>query len=168
MKKYKRSILIMVLVMVFSVGRNVYAIDDITSRETIRGIKKLHVIVDMQPFFLENEGLSKSKIKKDVELKLRLEEIRVLTEEEFKKEKRRPLLYININGMKGSGGLLLYEVAVQLMQDVSLERRPSLKLLAPTWEVGSMGLGETKEIRKSIKDNVDAFIDVYLSVNPKT
>ena len=48
----KRIILIMVLVMVFSVGKNVYAIDDISSRETIRGINEVNVNIDMRPFFL--------------------------------------------------------------------------------------------------------------------
>ena len=168
MKAHKRLILIIGLVMVFSVGGNVYAIDDKTSRETIRGINEVNVNIDMRPFFLENEGLSESKIKKDVELKLRLAKIRVLTREEFKKEKRRSLLNININGTKGPEGLLLYEIGVQLMQDVSLVRKPNFTFLASTWEVNFVGLGEIKEIQNSIKDTVDAFINAYLSVNPKT
>jgi hypothetical protein len=40
--------------------------------------------------------------------------------------------------------------------------------LAPTWEVGTIGFGDRKNIQTDIKDKVDQFINAYLSVNPKT
>jgi hypothetical protein len=164
----KRIILIMGLVMVFSVGRNVYAIDDKTSRETIRGITGMHVVLYLQPFFLEYEGLSKSKIQTDVESELRLAGIKVLTKRELKKEKGQPIFYIYINGIKGPKNILIYEVGVRLMQDASLVRKPNLTFLAPTWEIGIVGFGEIKNIQTDTKDMVDQFINAYLSVNPKT
>jgi hypothetical protein len=164
----KRIILIMGLVMVFSVGRNAFAFDNETSRERIRGITGIHVAIFVQPFFLEYESLSKSKIQTDVESELRLAGIKVLTKQELKKEKRQPVFYIYINGMKGPGNILVYEVSVRLMQDASLVHRPNFTFLAPTWEVGTIGFGDRKNIQTDIKDKVDQFINAYLSVNPKT
>ncbi len=164
----KRIILIMGLVMVFSVGRNAFAFDNETSRERIRGITGIHVAIYVQPFFLKYEGLSKSKIQTDVESELRLAGIKVLTKQELKKEKGQPVFYIYINGMKGPGNTLVYEIGVRLMQDASLVRKPNYTFLAPTWEVGTIGFGDRKNIQTDIKDKVDQFINAYLSVNPKT
>jgi hypothetical protein len=168
MKRYKRIVFILGLVMVFSVGSNVFAFDNETSRERIRGVTGIHVVLSVQPFFLEYEGLSKSKIRTDVESELRLAGIKVLTKQELKKEKGQPIFYIYINGMKGPENILIYEVGVRLMQDASLVRKPNLTFLAPTWEVGTVGFGEIKNIQTDTKDKVDQFINAYLSVNPKT
>ena len=105
----------------------------------------IHVAIYVQPFFLKYEGLSKSKIQTDVESELRLAGIKVLTKQELKKEKGQPVFYIYINGMKGPGNTLVYEIGVRLMQDASLVRKPNYTFLAPTWEVGTIGFGDRKK-----------------------
>lgn len=171
MKKYKCIIFIMGLLTVFSLAgmsSSVFANNNEDSRETLKGLNGILVIIEGLKTWQKQAGLSESQIQTDVELKLRLAGIKVLNEEEFFKEKGHPCIYININNLEQKlEGFLVYNISCRFRQYIFLERNPSIKALATTWSQGWIGCGDIERLRAKIKDIVDEFINAYLSVNPK-
>lgn len=148
--------------------------DDQYSRETLRGLLGIGVAVEDLSPDAKKHGLTEERIKTDVELRLRTAGIKVLTDEERLKTPGSPYLYVNVGtmnvGTRGNHGLYSIALMVDLVQEVSLERNPSIKTLASTWRSGGVGaVGELNlsQIRGAVKDKVDEFINAYLAVNPK-
>jgi hypothetical protein len=146
------------------------AADNENTRRSLKGLKGINVLVEPVKAEVEQGGLTKTSIQTDVELKLRQAGITVLTEAESLAAPGSPYLYISV-GTVGSGPLSAYATHVELAQSVRLDRDPGIWLAgATTWSVasvGTVGRDNLREIRDDIKDNVDQFINAYLSVNPK-
>ncbi len=143
-------------------------------KETLKGLKGFDVLVDYLDPDIEKDGLRRSSIQTDVELKLRLAGIKVLTLEESAKEPGSPYLYISVNSMKAGRsetGLYAYNIAVELRQYVILLRDKKIMCTATTWTtgglIGTVGKKRVESIRDSIKDIIDIFINDYLAMNPK-
>ena len=116
------------------------------------------------------QGVSRSQIQNDVELRLRKAGIRVLTEKEWLNSLNAPTLYVNINLMTSSAGLYAYDVSVDIQQEVILKTSPSRTTIATTWDkamVGALGSRNLGDLRNSVNDLVDFFINDYLAANPK-
>ena len=59
-------------------------------------------------------------------------------------------------------------VEVMLNQSVRLQRDPAIRTSTPTWSDASLDVNPGAEgIRNAIKDQVDKFLNAWLSVNPK-
>lgn len=138
------------------------------ARETLRGIKGVKVAVeDIEPE-IEREGLTPSLIQTDIELKLRMVGIKVLSAKEKGNEPGNPFIYANVNIAKASGGMYVFNVELELVQNVYLQRNDML-IYAPTWLTAKMGLApHLNDVKNHIKDLIDEFISAWLSVNPKT
>lgn len=146
--------------------------DDGFSRPSLKGLKGVYVLVESLQAEAERSGLNQTSIQTDVELKLRQAGITVLTEAEGHAAPGGPTLYINVNTQSSrSGSLYAFSIDVELKQDVLLDRDPSIRLPGvATWSMGGVGIvsrDSFREIRNDIKDDVDQFINAYLSVNPK-
>ena len=106
-------------------------------------------------------------IQNDVELKLRLAGIKVLTKDELPSEPGRPYLHVLIVAT----GRIVLEIDCELMQDVQLIRDPRFSISAPTWARAETVSVDAKvfnqHARDGVKDLTDQFINAYLSVNPK-
>ena len=125
------------------------------------------VIEDLAPEF-EKGGLTKSKLKAQVELGLDQAGIEVLPEEDVI-DNRASYLYVNVNGMKAGLGLYAYATRVALKQPVVLPRRPFIEVYMATWEIGGLGtvgLNNLPAILKSIRSHIDKFCRDYLAANP--
>jgi hypothetical protein len=134
---------------------------------SLRGLQGVNVLIESLSSEAEQAGLNSTTIQTDVELKLRLAGIKVLSEEESLKQSGHPYLYVNANV---NPGLTLYSIHCKLKQGVTLSRDVSITTIATTWETSASGLVEASNllnIRSDIKDLVDQFINDYLSVNPK-
>ena len=170
MKKYKLIIFIMVSVVVFGLlgmSSSAFADDDDLSRGTLKGLNGIlvgEIFIDEDA---KHMGLDEKQTQSDVELKIRLAGIKVLTKEEFSKEKGFPMLLIQISTYKHLQDSLIYSISVQFCQGLYLMRNPNIKSFAGTWSVSRFGNGKIKDIRASLKDSLDIFINSYLSVNPK-
>lgn len=107
----------------------------------------------------------------DVELKLRLAGIPVLSHEQWLAAPGHPYLYVNVNVLDPSDSAWPYSVMVELDQSVKLERSPEVSVVAATWSaapgVGNVGSLNVRSVRDHVKDQVDHFINAYLAVNPK-
>lgn len=138
--------------------------DNEYSRQSLKGLNGVAVIVeDLNPEE-ESAGLTEASIQTDVKLKLRLAGIQVVD------EALSHFLYVNVNVVTGSTDYWPYNIDVEFLQDVRLVRDVSIIVAAETWSVGMAGgisKANVHKIRDYIKDQVDKFINAYLSVNPK-
>ena len=141
----------------------------VEEKETLRGLKGVYVLVENLSPDIEEDELKLSTIQTNVELKLRMAGIKVLTREESSKELGIPFLYVQLNIMKSSGSYV-FSILIELREWVYLTRDTTIECTATTWRNGTVGVAGSRNldfIRDSIKDYVDKFINDYLSMNPK-
>jgi hypothetical protein len=132
---------------------------------TLKGIKALNVLVEDLPDGARTLGLTREMIQTDVELKVRLAGILVVSDEERAKLPGSPALYVNIIVSDNSRAA---HVEISLEQSVSLERNGQSVVAATTWSTGVLETNPTAQgLRNSTKDHVDQFVNDWLSVNPK-
>jgi hypothetical protein len=143
------------------------SITEIT-RETLRGLKGLLVIVETVKSDAEADGLRIDDIQAEVESRLEQAGVRVLSHDEWRSTIGRPWLYVSVNTIKYLFSYF-FSIDVQLKQDVTLPRQPSISTSSATWEMGSIGFASIPEfpakIQESVSSYVDNFINDYLAVN---
>jgi hypothetical protein len=155
----------------------VWGSDTELARETLRGITGVMVVVENVSPDIERAGLTPRQLQTDAELRLRKAGIRVLTREERLDTPGGPYLYIRVTGFRVhsmTGALLGYAAFshVSLHQNVWLTRDPTIMAYAAeTWRGGgfldTFDGSNVRPIRESVTDQVDAFINAYLAVNPE-
>ena len=140
------------------------------NRASLRGLKGVYVSVEGLSPEIQKDGLTEDLIRRDVESKLRMAEIRPLSKQERFDVMGSPHLSVNVNALiLRDTREYVYSIQVTFRQNVYPEREPILVLGATTWSVGGI-IGITHsldKIRASVKGQVDEFIRAYLSVNPK-
>jgi hypothetical protein len=144
------------------------AYDDERTRATLKGIDKVAVQIAPLTAEAERDGLSRSMLQTDVELRLRQAGITVVQE-----PATTPVLYVRVETFKPrDNSSYAYTVCVELHQAVSLARASAIRSAVPTWSVEVLGtVGEKMmlpTLRDSVGDRVDRFINAYVAVNPKT
>jgi len=159
---------VLALLLVVLVKSSVSASGD---KNTLKGLKGVNVLIEDMTNDAIKAGLTVKQIQTDVEVKLRIAGIRVLTKEESIKTLGRPYLYVNLNIRKTSNTSLYHaNLEIQLIQNVLLERDQSMSCSAATWSISGVASGgkdKIQTVRDFIKDNMDEFINDYLAVNPK-
>jgi hypothetical protein len=160
-----------VLLLATTVGATLRA--QAVEANSLRGIREIEVTIEPLATSAEEAGLHRADIQTDVELKLRLAGIKVLTNGEWLQGPGSPYLYVNANvrlNQPAAPGLAIFSISLQLKQLVTLTRDVSIMASATTWDTeaaGSVGRTNLQKIRDGIRDLVDEFINAYLSVNPK-
>ena len=140
--------------------------------ESLRGLIGVGVLVeDFSPEVKAKLPFDKNQIRVDVELKLRMAGIKVLSDEERFNTPGMPFLYVRVSIGETSDLLpiLGYNITVQLRQQVYLARNFEL-LFGSTWEksvTDAVNIRNVSATRKMVKNFVDHFIYDYLLVNPK-
>ena len=134
--------------------------------QSLSGIRTVHVVVDISG---TNFGVTEDQMRTDIELKLRLAGMRVDQE-----SKAVVSIGATVLETKGTAGRSLGGVAyidISLIQSVMLYRDPTIVAGALTWTHGTLiaGPDETmrEQIRNAVKDEVDIFLNAWLSANPK-
>ncbi|HEV7745064.1 MAG TPA: hypothetical protein VGO56_08715 [Pyrinomonadaceae bacterium] len=144
--------------------------------ESLQGLAGFRVVVeDVDSKVAARRSLSVSQIQTDVELRLRRNGIRVLTEAEWNHDARSPTLYINLHLVlsgndPGEEGLYAYNISVEVKQGVLLKSSPAKDVLATTWDkaaTGTVGSDNLGVLRSRITDLVDFAANDYLAANPK-
>jgi len=143
-------------------------------RGSLRGLKGVGVVVESLQSEVERDGLTRSHIRTDSELALRQAGIRVLSEDESLNEPGSPYLYVNLTTVKSevlyAFTSYLYSLQISLRQNVTLTREPNTKVSAMTWQtsvLGSVNAADLENLRKTIRDSLNQFINDYLAANPK-
>ena len=165
MRKVRLIVLITVGVLFFVVP-NVNAKYWDTCKESLKGIRGIFVWINVDSG-LKKWGITNEKIKTDVELKLRVAGINVLSGDLSGIE---PGLSVVVLGGEHEN-LVYYTIFVSLRQNVTLSRNPNLECYSKTWESTWVGLIQGDRLEQKarivIKDMIDEFLNEYLSVNPK-
>ncbi len=167
MNTYKRiGIVIGVVVVCALVKLEALALSDDTKR--LRGLNGVGVVVEKIAPQVEREGLSQTQLRTDMEVKLRLAGIRVLSEQETSRMPSQPLLYLNVSIVKTQAGYV-FAIRVALEEKVRTLRHFNMPVPAKTWEgTGALGINSSlSHIRNTAKVLLDEFIKAYLAVNPK-
>jgi hypothetical protein len=169
MRLYTACIVLLLLLCSISTA---LAVDNEDSRASLKGLPGVSVLVEELKPEVEQAGLRAAEIQTDVELRLRLAGIPVLSQAQMFLTPGQPFLYISvIVATRTTTDLWPVSVELQLRQNVQLERSPATKVEASTWDytfASSVGRLNLRSIRDgSIKDEVDKFINAYLAVNPK-
>ncbi|HPS55579.1 MAG TPA: hypothetical protein PLP05_08275 [Sedimentisphaerales bacterium] len=144
-----------------------YIADD---KETLKGLEGFHVNIEELKSPIERSGLTTAQIRSDVELRLRQNGIKVLSEEELLAAPGNPQLYVNVNILAPKDfAVVAYSIVIRVDQAVFLARDTTKKYCATTWNRGSTGIvnRNLSTIRDDVKNKVDEFISDYLAVNPK-
>ena len=134
-------------------------------KESLKGIEKVNV--DVLDFNIKH--LSKSQIRTDVELKLRLAGIRVESFSDKMNNEDQCTLAVMLTSIESFEYPMKYTcyINIFLKQQVFVPRS-SLTLKAITWRNGGLAFNVAIDgIRNHVKDNIDSFINDYLSVNQK-
>ena len=169
MKRYHLVFVGMVAMVTLSISASVgFARDDKFTGETLRGIKGFSVSVGSLKPEIERKGLTRDQIKADVELKLRLAGIKVLTDAEWDEEIGRPWIFVQPTVFEMTQyPAFLYSINIKVFQIARLIRTGEFDFVA-TWYRDFVGItSRLSRIRNTIKDQMDIFLNAYLSVNPK-
>jgi hypothetical protein len=135
--------------------------------EILRGLTAVTVKVERLRAEIEQDGLFASTLENDVELKLRLAGINVLSEEEGNAKPDTPRFYLFVDAFKHSEGYI-YRIQVSLRESVMVLRTRT-KIIATTMRIRDE-LGITpylSEIRGEAQDLVDEFIRAWQTANRK-
>ena len=142
---------------------------DSGSRESLRGMFGLGLVIEEVSPDASADGLSQEAIRTTVEQALRSKGIRLLTERT--RSGSSPYLYINVNTLKKELGLYAYTVTVDLKQLVGLLSMKNKKTWGTTWSASVIGMVRQENVNQIITDAVEPlakdFIDDFIAVNPR-
>jgi hypothetical protein len=139
---------------------------------TLAGLFGVQVVVESMDLDAARDGLTTSSLQTIMELRLRQAGIRVLTETENLRAPGNPYLYVNVGtGKEPSLGIYVYHLSLTLRERVRLDRNPDTREFAETWhargQFGYIPVRRLHEVRISVEEQVDEFINAYLAANPK-
>jgi hypothetical protein len=137
-------------------------------QDTLRGLKGVMVLIEEIDPDVENHGLTKGLLKKEVESQLRQADIPVLTREEAFNMLGKPYLYLNLTTHNTGVELYSYSIRMELNQDVCIIRESSIRAGATTWIANVVGIVEARNLPAVAEDTTqltDKFIHDYLGAN---
>ncbi len=147
--------------------------DTESERQSLAGLAGVYVAVEPLDDRVR-DLLTVDTLRADVELRLRLADVRVLTKAEWLQAAGGPYLYLNVNVLPSSStdpGLFAYSVLLEINQDVTLQRDRRIAGTAATWSARGLGLAGRNRLeeamRQGVRDLVDKLINAYLAINPK-
>ena len=146
-----------------------FAQDDEFSRQTLRGLQGVQIVIEPLRPEIQGDGLTVDQLRTNTEQKLEMAGIKVLSETENQMVPGRAYIYVHSNISKYRYfPEYIYTNKVELVQDVYLVRAFNIKTGAVTWSISTTGIApKLEDIRTSMEDLVGYFIEAYLSVNPK-
>jgi hypothetical protein len=145
--------------------------DDQYSRPSLRGLKKMAVVVQIEKPVSDDfkrVGLPEERIRTGIELKLREAKIDVVYTENLPSD--TPILHVEVSGSKRNGKTFSFLIEVELWQKSILKRDPKIEVMAATWSAGVFGMGSASNIGNDIMGwinaTMDTFVKAYFSENP--
>lgn len=152
--------------------------DDEFSRQTLRGLKGIYLLIEEGDPDLAKAGLTRDMVAGEAEKRLRRIPVQLLTLKESFQETGRPYLEISLLFSKPSTGPYGYLVEVSLNQEIRPTRpfhssvgRGTGILHGQTWrvrEAGSLDRDKAPAFVETVGRMVDRFVDAYLAVNKDT
>ena len=140
------------------------------SLSSLKGIKKLGVIVEKFNTDLESKGVSEDGIRRETWTLLKKAGIKVIPVSETHSVHGSPYLYINVGAIKSKQeDLYAVSIHVELRQNVILSRDTTMEYYGiPTWSNSNIGIISTdklKQISNFVMNAVKIFINDYKTIN---
>jgi hypothetical protein len=144
-----------------------YAFLSTDEKEILKGVDRVRIEVARFKPEIERDGLFRSTLQKDMELKLQLAGMKILSEDEAPNSSNCLCLYLDIDALKCSIGYV-YRVQVILKEMVTLARKP-VKSIGTTYSTPDhFSISQSlSEIRENARDVVDEFIKEWMEANLK-
>jgi len=163
----KRIVVAAVLLAILTPSTHAMALLSAADRELLRGQDGFRLAVDRIGPDIERDGLFRSTLQEDMELRLRMGGIKVLSEEEAEKKPDAPCLYLYVDALKCSLGYV-YKIRLTLMEPVKLVRN-NAKVSATVLRIpDELGITSSlSEIRDAAGNIVEEFVKAWKAVNPK-
>lgn len=163
----KRIVVSAVVLMILTISTHAMAHLSAADRELLRGLDGFRLAVDRIRPDVERDGLFRSTLREDMELRLRMGGVKVLSEEEAEKNPDAPYLYLYVDALKCSLGYV-YKIRLSLMEPVKLIRN-NAKVSATVLRIpDELGItSNLSEIRDAAGEFVDEFVKAWKAVNPK-
>jgi hypothetical protein len=163
----KRIVVSAVVLGILTIATHAMAHLSAADRELLRGLDGFRLAVDRIRPDVERDGLFRSTLREDMELRLRMGGIKVLSEEEAEKNPDAPCLYLYVDALKCSLGYV-YKIRLSLMEPVKLVRN-NAKVSATVLRIpDELGItSNLSEIRDAAGDLVEEFVKAWKAVNPK-
>jgi hypothetical protein len=147
--------------------------------DALKGLAGVQALVSVDPDAV-HDGLRQEEVQTDVELKLRLAGIKVLTADETRKTPGVPFLAVTIGTSKQADGNYVFAIDVSLNETATLERtvssddgsktRVKVKGMT-TWHqstvYGTVAAANLPQLRDTVTDIVNKFCNEFLQANPK-
>lgn len=148
-----------------------WATDNPFSRSSLKDLQGVEVYVEKVNSDLERDGLTRDQIHTDVVLSLQKAGIEVFSVDESHRLPGAPYLRVTVDAIKDrQTKLYSYSLDVELRQLVVLVRNPNIMVGGITWstpaEEGTVEATKLIKIRKSLRKQVDKFIEAYRETNP--
>ena len=132
---------------------------------SLSGLSAVFVLVEDLPDGTKLRGLSKADIQSEVERRLHVAGLRVVSAEESARLPGGPYLYVKVNLVDHGHAA---SVDVQLTQGALLVRNGQFMPSTITWSRSALLSKPTAQnIRDAVNDRVDAFVIAWLAVNPQ-
>ena len=137
------------------------------NNEVLRGLDKVRVVVERLKAEIEQDGLFTSTLQTDMELKLALAGIKVLSENECEQIPCVADLYLYVDAFKQANGYT-YRIHLALREPVVVLRK-HMRAIGTTFRMhDELGMTENlSEVREEARDLLDKFIEVWQAVNPE-
>jgi hypothetical protein len=164
----KKMVSVFVIVLgALALSSHAWAHFSAAERELLRGLDGLRLAVERIKPEIERDGLFRDILLTDMELRLRMAGIKVLSEEEAESKPDAPCLYLYVDAMKCSLGYV-YTLRLSLKEPVKLTRN-NMKVSATVLRVpGELGItAHLSEIRDAAGDFVEEFVKAWKAANPK-
>src|SRR6476646_1325135 len=143
------------------------ASDDKTDRNSLRGIKAVCTVVEVDQPQGSASLLSQDQLQSELQNKLRRAAIPL-------DKDATTCLYLNVRPLPAMGknnkpiGLYAIDLKLEFMQAVTLARDPTIRAYAATWSLANLANVPTQEVERSTRevaiDLVNKFIRAYQSV----
>jgi hypothetical protein len=163
----KRIIFSAVVLGILTLSTHAMALLSAADRELLRGLDGFRLAVDRIGPDIERDGLFRSTLQEDMELRLRMGGVKVLSEEEAEKKPDAPCLYLYVDALKCSLGYV-YKIRLTLMEPVKLVRT-NAKVSATVLRIpDELGITPSlSEIRDAAGNVVEEFVKAWKAANPK-
>jgi len=135
------------------------------NKEVLQGLDRVHVVVERLRAEIEQDGLFAGTLQKDMELKLTLAGIKVLSDDESPKLSNVTDLYMHVDAFKHAEGYT-YRIQLSLMEPVFILRN-SIHVTGTTFRMhDELGMTEQlSEVREEARDLLDKFIEIWQAAN---
>lgn len=161
MNRWLATICTTVALLIAAASPSIHAQDP----DGLKGIDVVYVLVEDVPEGAKLLGLTAESIQNDVELRLLLAGMGVATLKDGHTLPGRPHVYVRFSLTKGAEAA---SIQIELDQDAVLDRNAQHAPSVMTWNAGYLLANPTgQSVREEIKRGVDAFMNAWLSVNPK-